>query len=170
MRPKVQKRIRERIPGRRRYRIPETILPPEQNKLVYAAESAEADPRENSRPETVSDSRDYPAAGTKQACLCGRKCRSGSESEFPARDLLRFISICIWIYEKADPEKKVCSGDRISLVRTSMLSCICCTDSRSAFLYQRVRSVFESGFLRLTVFGADSAQGKRKIDLKNPLF
>ena len=118
--------------------------------------------------ETVSDSRDYPAAGTKQACLCGRKCRSGSESEFPARDLLRFISICIWIYEKADPEKKVCSGDRISLVRTSMLSCICCTDSRSAFLYQRVRSVFESGFLRLTVFGADPAQGKRKIDLKKP--
>lgn len=150
--------------------LPCYFLSPEQNKLVFVAGRAEADLRMDSRPETVSDSRDYPAAGTKQACLCGRKCRSGSESEFPARDLLRFISICIWIYEKADPEKKVCSGDRISLVRTSMLSCICCTPSRSVFLYQRVRSVFESGFLCLTVLGADPAQGKRKIDLKTPLF
>ena len=88
----------------------------------------------------------------------------------PGQRSAEIYFLYIWICEKADPEKKVCSGDRISLVRTSMLSCICCTDSRSAFLHHRVRSVFESGFLRLTVFGADSAQGKRKIDLKNPLF
>lgn len=72
--------------------------------------------------------------------------------------------------KKADPVKKICVGDRISLVRASMISCICCTVIRSVILYQRVRSALESKILLVMVFGADLIYGKRKTDRKSPFF
>ena len=72
--------------------------------------------------------------------------------------------------KKEDPEKWICTGDRISLVRASMISCICCTDIRSVILYQRVRSALESKILLVMVFRADLISGKRKTDRKSPFF